>query len=977
MTRLSTAETGSHGRISKRWCAALAAALISVFTEHPALAAKIYFDIPKGPANQTLNIYADQAHVHVSIDPEWTMITPRLRGRYTKKTALNRLLSVTGLKYEFLNENEDEVAITRAPQRTPQLQFDEVLVMPPPTGTHIPGEPPIGVALITIDQEQIQDQGASTAPELVRKHTQNFPGGPSEDTHLFGTETKSNSTYGQGMNLRGLGSRNTLSLINGRRIAPSGSEASFIDNSMIPLIALDHIELLPDGASAVYGSDAVGGVVNYITKDSYTEDRYLGFQTLAEVGDVTRGSQFQYRVGQTWGTNWDGGDSFLSFEIHHRGALAASSRSYARSDLRPYGGPNFDSPASVPGTLLVGEDSYAIPRNPSGTALNFTGLTSGTANLSDLHQNAQLLPAQDQRSFFGGIHQSSSDRLMLFGTMLWSDRYATEAQGDQRITRLIPPSNPFLLNRPADRVQIAYDLVRDAGVLVNDAGVRVINLVAGFDFMITPLWKWSASVEEALENEHQRTLNQVDATKLDKPLATTLNLFGDGPNIDSTTLRDLRTDPRYKSKSELREIYSEITGQLYELPTGAIRTAFGLELRYQRFATELSPPIMNSNLTRHLYGGFTEVSAPLLGRDIRLPGIEKLEVSAAGRYESYSDFGFSLTPKFGVELSLLYGFKLRGTWGKSFRAPNPGDLNERSNVSYIQSFVDAASASGSAQALVLSGKYAGLTAEHATSGTVGVDFAPAAVSGFHISATYFNTLSKDRIEAADYSDNILNDPGFKGIVTPNPSATVRDQICSDVNNHFTATPLPDGSQTDCLHTPIGAIVDLRLRNLGTLSVSGIDLETACGLDSLGAHVALSLESTYLLNYSLANMPGAARDHYLNTEHYPINWKVLGGMKWSWPRAWARMGVNYSNSLRDIDSVPQRHIASELTFDLQLGYNLKASPDGIVESALILNIEDIADRKPPFAINGTANFGYDEENFDPNGRTIKLGVQVSW
>jgi iron complex outermembrane recepter protein len=974
---LSTAAAGSHGRISKKWGAALAAALISGWTDHTAIAATISFNIPPGPANQILNIYAKQAHVHVSYDYEWTMTTPRVRGHFTKKSALRRLLSETGLEYDFLDG--DNVAILPPPARISQPQTEEVRIMqpPPPTGTHISGEPPVGVALINIDQEQIRDSGASTAPELVRKHTQNFNGGPSEDTHVFETETKSNSTDGQGLNLRGLGSRNTLSLIDGRRIAPSGSEASFIDNSMIPLIALDHIELLPDGASAVYGSDAVGGVVNYITKDNYTEERYLGFQTLAEVGSVTRGSQFQYRVGQSWGTAWEGGNSFLSFEIYHRGALAASSRSYANSDLRPYGGPNLDSPASNPGTLMVGNDTYAIPSNQRGTALSFSDLTSGTANLSDLHQNAQILPDQEQRSFFGGIHQELSDKLMLFGTLLWSDRYATEAQGDQRITRIIPASNPFLLDRPADGVEIAYDLAADAGVLENNAGVRVINLVAGVDFMITPSWKWSTSIGEALENEHQRILNQVDTSKLDDLLATTLNLFGAGTNINATTLGEIRVEPRYASKSELREIYSAVNGQLHEMSTGPLRAAFGLELRYQRFATELSPPRMTSNLTRHLYAGFAEVRAPLLGRDFTLPGFQKLEVSAEGRYESYSDFGVSFTPKFGIELSLPRGFKVRGTWGKSFRAPNPGDLNETSNVSYIQSFADAASPSGSTQALVVSGKYAGLTAERATSGTVGIDFASAAIPGFRLSSTYFHTASKDRIQGTDYSDNILNDSSLQGIVTPNPSETFRGQICSDLNNHFTPTPRADGSLTDCLHTPIGAIVDLRLQNLGTLIVEGIDLETAYGFDSLGAHVALSLESTYLLDYSLINMPGASRERYLNTEHYPINWKVLGGMKWSWPRVWGRIGLNYSNSYRDIDSVPQRNIASDMTFDLQLGYEFTSISDQTIKSALILNIENIADRKPPFAVNGTAMLGYDEENADPNGRTIKLDVQFSW
>jgi iron complex outermembrane recepter protein len=976
VNELSTTAGSGHGGLSKKWGTSLAVAFISSCTPHSALAdVKILYDIPEGSANETLNVYAEQSHVHVSFDYEWTMLTSSVRGYFTKKKALRRLLSDTGLDFHFLNP--DDVAITPSSPRIPLPQVEEVMIMQPPaTGTRMPGPQLSGITLITIDQDQMRDEGVRSVPELVRKHTQNFNGGPSEDTHVFGTETKSNSTDGQGLDLRGLGARNTLSLINGKRLAPSGSEASFIDNSSIPLIALDRVEIVPDGASAVYGSDAVGGVVNYITKDNYATERNLGFQTTAEVGSVTHGSQLQYRVGQAWGAKWDGGNTFMAVEIYHRGALAASSRPYANSDLRAFGGPDLDSPASNPGTLLVGNGTYAIPPNQRGTALSFSDLKLGTANLSDLHRNAQILPDQDLRTFFGGIHQSLNDRLKVFGMMLWSDRYATEAQGDERFTKSVPISNPFLLNRPADHLQIAYDLVSDAGVLENYASTRVIKLATGLDFMINPLWKWSMSLEEAVENEHLRSLNQVDTSKLDDLLENTLNLFGAGPNIDSTTLGELRSESGYNSKSELREIHSEMVG-LHEIPTGFIRTAFGLEYRYQRFATELSPPTMTSNLTRHLYAGFAELSAPLLGRDFKPPGVEKLEVSAEGRYEKYSDFGVSFTPKFVIELVLVHGFKLRGTWGKSFRAPNPGDLNERSNVSYMQSFVDAASPTGVTEALVVSGKNAGLNAEHAKSRTFGIDYASAANGGLNFSATYFRTISFDRIQGTDYSDSILNDPSYKGIVTSNLGAAFRGQICNDANNHFTPTPLPDGSFTDCVHTPIGAIVDLRLQNLGTLIVDGIDMQTAYGFDYLGAHVALNLESTYLLDYSLINMPGTGRDHLLNTEHYPINWRVLGGMKWSWPRTWGRVGVNFSNSYRDIDSVSQRNIASDLTFDLQLGYPLALRSDGTVKSALILNVENVGDRKPPFAVNRTAMLGYDEENADPYGRTIKLGVQLGW
>jgi iron complex outermembrane recepter protein len=983
----------TNGAGPRKYGIIIALALGSTLASHNVLAAeKISFNLPDGPASETLSEFGAQAGLSVLYDYTLQTQTHAVHGLYDQKKALAIMLSGTDLTFDLLSNGRVSVRpvvwpppnLDRRPLPANQKIMDVVTVSTG-TGTHISGSQPVGSQLKILGQAEIQASGVNTAADLARRLTQNFNGGPSEDTHLIGEETKSNSGFGQGVNLRGLGSRATLVLINGRRVAPSGSEASFVDISNIPLSAVDHVEILLDGASAVYGSDAVGGVVNLITKDNCTKDNYTknnctkesyqGAETFGNVGNVTEGSQLQYRTYQLLGTAWDTGSAFASFEWYHRDALSAADRPYTTSNLIRFGGPNFDSLASNPGTISVGGVNYAIPSGQNGIGLNFLSLVPGTANLSDLYRNAQVLPSQTERSLYAAIHQAFNDNATVFGTALWTDRNASEAQSDQRITEEVPSSNPFLLNRPVGTVPllVAYDLADDFGVVTNEVDVRTINLTLGVDFVLAHQWHVSTSMGEVVENEHQRTLGEADPVAVDTALQTTFNPFGDGSNMVPATLAPLRLEPWFNSKSELRDFNSSADGPVYGLPGGELRGAFGVELRYQRFATELSPPAISDNLIRQLMAGFAEVVAPLFGPANARAGLQMLEVSLAARLEHYSDFGRTITPRVGVAWTPVSGVKLSSSWGKSTRAPNPGDLDERSNVAFLQSLPDSSSASGSSKVLVVSGKNAHLSAERATSGTFGVSFAPEFIPGFHADADYFHIVFTDRIQSTDYDTDILNDPYVQYIVTRNPSATLRAQICDDANNHF------GGTVTECLQASIDAIVDLRDRNLATLRTQGIDFDTQYSFDtsSLG-RLTLDLASTYLLEYSQMAMPNTASVSLLNTLNNPINLKLIGGCKWEWRGAWALVAMNYVNSYRDTTSVPERNIGSWLTFDLQVGYRWGDGAGRVLKNAEIaVNAVNAFDRAPPFAIDRSASLGYDEENADPTGRVVTLSVRKRW
>jgi iron complex outermembrane receptor protein len=203
----------------------------------------------------------------------------------------------------------------------------------PVTGTHIRGSTDSAFPITIYTRDAIEASGASTLQEFIQKIPQNFNGGASENTivSVTGGGNAANEVQATGVNLRGLGNDSTLVLINGHRVAPGNTEGNFVDISMIPLYAVERLEIVTDGASAIYGSDAVGGVVNIILGRNLD-----GAETRVRYGSVTSGSAQEKQVGQTVGHSWDTGSAQLIYDYLDRTPLNASSRSYTETALEPF-----------------------------------------------------------------------------------------------------------------------------------------------------------------------------------------------------------------------------------------------------------------------------------------------------------------------------------------------------------------------------------------------------------------------------------------------------------------------------------------------------------------------------------------------------------------------------------------------------------------------------------------------------------------
>lgn len=331
------------------------------------------FDLPAESLDKALRDFAIQMHCQISYEPELVagLNAPEIRGEYTPSAVLKLLLKGTNLRAVSVDGDMIQVVSAASttmhvadPQRgtatnaapriirvgnlgseTPRkandalsvavaepaaarakgtaandTSLDEITV----TGTHIRGASNSASPVNVYSRQDIAASGSTSVQQFLVTLPQNFGGGAGEGTVFSGGISPINATYGSGANLRGLGNNATLVLVNGHRVAPGNSSGNFVDISMIPLTAIERIEVVTDGASAIYGSDAVGGVINIILRTELD-----GIDTSVQYGTGINDAHRNIQIGQAMGRDWSSGSAVLSYQYFDQNELAGSSRTYS------------------------------------------------------------------------------------------------------------------------------------------------------------------------------------------------------------------------------------------------------------------------------------------------------------------------------------------------------------------------------------------------------------------------------------------------------------------------------------------------------------------------------------------------------------------------------------------------------------------------------------------------------------------------
>jgi iron complex outermembrane recepter protein len=289
--------------------------------------------------------------------------------------------------------NPDAGGSTQPNDQASDSELQEVVV----TGSHIRGEEPVGSELKVYTREDLDQSGAATVDQFARLIPQNFSNTDSVSNYVSNAYLASFSNAAENImnssafNIHGLGPSATLTLVNGHRMAPAGFDGSLVDVSLIPLSAVDHIDILSDGASAIYGSDAVAGVVNIVTRKDFD-----GAETGIRYGQATDGGAREVTASQVLGKSWGTGNALLTYEYDDQGGLDASQRSYI-ADL---GGPYSLLPENRRNSVfLTGNQMWGANTTLTGQATYSDRATSYANTYASTISTAWETYAADEKQF--------------------------------------------------------------------------------------------------------------------------------------------------------------------------------------------------------------------------------------------------------------------------------------------------------------------------------------------------------------------------------------------------------------------------------------------------------------------------------------------------------------------------------------------------------------------------------------------------
>jgi iron complex outermembrane recepter protein len=968
----------------------------------PAADALVNYDIAAQPLSSALTEYARQSNVRVLFSHAALQrrTAPALRGAMTRDQALDRLLAGSGFTARIgadgavrfragggADGEGDEAqppegdqagalspdpSVSPAPDRTAE-GAEEIVV----TGTRIRGAAPVGAQLITVDRERIEESGIASTDELMRTLPQVFGGGFAQHVSF----QNGNIGGGSSLNLRGLGPDATLTLVNGRRLPAMGLRGNFTDISSIPASAIERIEVLPDSASAIYGSDAVGGVVNFILRRDFD-----GFELGARYGGVTEGDLRETRFTLAAGDRFGPLSLFGAYEYFERSALAMADRSYlADSDLTALGGSNFDLIRSNPANLIVsGLGTFAVPAGQDGTALAESDLIAGLLNTANANEGLDALPDVTQQALFLSAELRLSPDAALFADARYAERsfLSANAHNTQRFT--IPAGNAFRAANnlfPGRTVQADYDFYRDLGPRIEDGETKTIDLALGLRWDLFETWRFEPSLAYArVASDHTRR-NMVNLPALNAALASSdpnvaFNPFGDGSFTNPATLESLRGFGHSDLVSETWTISARADGQVADLPAGPVRLAFGADYRHEFFkigeigfiTTATPTPAISTKNDRNVEAAFAELLIPLFGPGFAPPLGRRVDLSLAGRFERYSDFGETTNPKIGIGWELTDALSLRASYGQSFRAPNLSDLDPSGTLARRQvralNITDAGSPTGRSNIILILGANPDLTEQRAESWSAGLTYAPPE-SGFHLDLNYFDVRFSDRIASITNIAAALNPASeFASLIDRNPDPA---QVAA-----LLAEAASLGTSGGFAPADISVIVDARSTNLAITDVRGLDLGLSYAFDLGPGQLELRADATYLFEFLRAASPLAAPVDVVDTIGNPVDLRARLGASWRADRFTIAGFVNYADGYRDNLSAPQRDVDAWITFDLHLSARL-GETGAFGRPQIALSFINLFDEDPPF-VNNAASVGYDPSNADPLGRF--LAVELS-
>ncbi len=822
----------------------------------------------------------------------------------------------------------------------------------------ISGEGPLPVEVIT--RADIERKGVASTNDLLRSLSYMA----SFNDELFANSPNFSGAATAGF--RGLSGDQTVILLNGRRLANYGFDGAFVNLNTIPLGAIERVEVLKDGASAIYGADAIGGVINFITRRDYSGVTITGGYGISSRGDVG-----QTDVGGTVGfgnLESQGFNVLANLSYYKRDPLNNLDRERTRTaDYRRFGGGSQLSTFAPTGNFanpVSGLQSpYTACADPN-LVVSPSVLTPGVAGSSScLWDFAPYRTTLYQTERVGGllsgrVKLGSSVQLFAEGMFARSETSVSAAPAPAIMT--IPvghPSNPFatavnVRSRPLQPGPRTTDNTADATRFL----VGLDANFGGYDF--------NAAVGQAKNK----------ATNVDGGYLLTDRLFAAVANRTfdpfSTSNPQSVLDALKSSDSRVGEtinsfVDARISGDLFKLPGGAAGVSFGVTMGKEEIADIPGPNSQAGNVFGSIQQGPVTGSRDFKAAslELALPFTSWLEMQLAVRKDSYEGGTGATTPKIAVRVQPMKELLFRASYSEGFKMPSLRDLFGGTNESAdsIQDFPGCAAGNVTPAACPRlqytrrSGGNPMLLPEKSKSVNFGILVEP--TKDFNFGIDYFVIEKTDEIGDVPTQYAVDNIPYVRGATTSlagNPGVTVT----RDAAGIITLIRRPTG-------------------NLGKREIEGFDLQSAMRFTTPIGKMRVEASGTYYVKYTYADLPTAPLYNRISLLTQP-RWRTQATIGNTMGAFDVSLTGNSRASMYDKQSstaaTPIRSnepvVGNFDTFDAALVYS------GIKGLRLSLTVKNLMDREPPFSNNDARTLGFSQAD-DIVGRYFRVSASYAF
>ncbi len=852
------------------------------------------------------------------------------------------------------------------------------------TGSLLPTAETVGATPVdTFTTEQIDRTGAETVSQLIRR-LPIFTGA--------GNFNEANGNGGDGtarLSLRGIPG-GTLVLINGRRVAPTAFAGSEVDINSIPMAAIDRIEILKDGGSSLYGSDAVAGVVNIITKKSFNGtavDAYYGNSPSTDVGQ----QQYSFVTGFSnektsllVGGSYYRANSLFSNDRERSFGSATSATSNpgkfrVRNDAR--GGGLLYNPARAAGDLLdVTVNRTAVPAaNGRFTPAEFhaTGANAENVYPNDRFPFPTYTPAIRPSERYGVFGNASHKLFGNDGLEFFAESSYARSDSFNQLAPTPISSGTVGYPIPADNFYNPFGAaIPSWNYRTVEAGPRTETLVYEY-FRFVPgvrgrindsSWNWEVAMLYSQSRGDQVLGGELSRSRLGTAMADTtaaaFNPFGNMANSPAQ-LNRVTQSLFTLGQSTLWSVDGRVSGEVFDLPAGPVGFATGLEHGEERGESNPDGPTVSADTVgfgadspifgeRDINSIFSEISIPIFSDANAIPGFHSLTVGSSFRYSDYSDFGSTVDPKVTVRWQPIdETLTIRGSYSTSFKAPTFSELYTAGQSDFPEvrnPYRGPAAVDYFTQFQTFNFGNPRLTPQEAQNFTAGVVWSPKgdALKGLTLGVDWF------RIEQSSV-----------------PGGSVQYIVDSNFRTGGPANRLPGGGAgvnpapglfNDLItFDPVSddyVAVNVPTLNLSRTLVQGVDVSATYSrpTDNYGTFT-LSAAGTYFYSFDQETIPGSGFVDYLGDysvddfgfESIP-RLRMLTSLFWNMKGIEFGVTGNFMGSYRDSALAGfDRAIEEYWTVDLQASYDFTGNTryELLNQTKLTVGVMNVADNPPPF------------------------------